>query len=148
MRAWTVLAIAIVLSMTALAKARLTRGWTYQEMFDDADLVVLGQFVSTRDTDERNTVLDVAVVGVLSEFETRLVLKGPKDVAAFRLHHYRLASDDDLMIVNGPNLLRFPEKYKPCYMMFLRKEREDVYAPVTGQTDPAMESVLELPVGG
>ena len=147
MRAPTLLTIAILLSTTVIAAARTSRAWTYQEMFDDADLVVIGRFVATKDTDERSAILDLPVIGVLSEFETRLILKGGAEVTTFRLHHYRFGSVASKEIVNCPFLIDFPEKYHPRYLLFLRKEREGVYAPVTGQTDPAVESVVELRAG-
>ena len=150
MRARMLLSLAILLGATAVATARLTRAWTYQEMFDAADLVVIARPTSTKDTDERSKVLDdIPVVGVFTEFETRLVLKGPKETTAFTLHHYRLESTDDLNIVNGPWLIDI--QIQPhrifTFLLFLRRERDGVYAPVTDQTDPAGTSVIELPGG-
>lgn len=144
------LCLAIMLATPALVTARITRGWTYQEMFDDADLVVIARPTSTKDTEERSKVLDdIRVVGVLTQFETRLVLKGPKETTAFGLHHYRLESTDDLNIVNGPGLIDIQIHPHRVYtfFLFLRREKDGVYVPVTDQTDPAGTSVIELPGG-
>jgi len=73
--------------------ARVVRPWTYQEIFDKSDLIVIATFVSTKDTGEhsilRDVTLPVKVVGVTTEFETALVLKGPKNISRFQLHHFR-----------------------------------------------------------
>jgi hypothetical protein len=116
-------------------------------MYDKADLVVIAYGVSTRDTAERTTLSDlephVPVIGVVSEFKTSLVLKGPRDARTFQLHHYRFASPHDQLAANSPDLVRLSEAHLP-FLMFLVKEPDGRYAPVTGQTDPALHSVVEL----
>ena len=113
-------------------------------MFDKADLVVIARVVATKDTDERSTLLSFDAIGVVTEFKTHLILKGEKKINRFQLHHYRLASESDKeTIANGPNLISFSRERVPC-LLFLVKERDGRYAPVTGQEDPALHSVLEL----
>jgi hypothetical protein len=137
--------IALLTAMTATA--RITASWTFQEMFAKADLVVIAYGLSSRDTDEHTTLKDiephVSVVGVTSEFKTSLMLKGPRDLERFQLHHYRFASEDDQLAANSPDLVRLSDGHLP-FLMFLVRERDGRYAPVTGQTDPASFSVLEL----
>ncbi len=150
MHARTLLCLAVMLATPALVTARLTRAWTYQEMFDNADLVVIARSTSTKDTDERSKVLeDIPVVGVLTEFQTLLILKGAKEIKAFTLHHYRLASADDWNIANGPGLINIQIDPHRIYtfFLFLRREKDGVYVPVTDQTDPAGTSVIELQGG-
>jgi hypothetical protein len=136
--------ISLVLAFMALGPlmARIVQSWTYQEMFDKADLVVIAKVVSTKDTDERSTLLDLNVVGVVTEFKSHLILKGPKGVTTFQLHHYRLESENDENVVNGPDLIRIVEHR--AFLLFLTREHDGRYAPVTGQTDPGGLSVLEL----
>jgi hypothetical protein len=113
-------------------------------MFDQADLVVIARVVKTEDTDERSKILTLNAVGVITEFRTHLVLKGSKNFKTFQLHHYRLANpSDEETIANGPNFVEFSRDSAPC-LLFLAKERDGRYAPVTGQEDPALYSVLEL----
>lgn len=113
-------------------------------MFDKADLVVVADVISSKDTDERSTLLDdVKVIGVVTDFKSRLVLKGPKNATAFQLHHYRLENKDDMNIADGPSLVSIGAK-NPAFLLFLVKERDGRYAPVTGQTDPEIFSVLPL----
>ena len=124
--------------------ARLTKAWRYQEMFDQADLVVIARVVATQDTDERSTLVTLNVVGVITDFRTHLVLKGDRGIKTFQLHHYRLQNPrDEETVANGPNLVSFSRQGLPC-LLFLVKESDGRYAPVTGQEDPALHSVLEL----
>lgn len=130
------------------ADGRIVRPWTYQEMFDQADLVVVASVVSTKDTDERTTFRDfrpeLDVVGVVTELTTLLALKGGKGITTFQLHHYRLQSEDlRETLADGPDLVR-PTGRNQCFLMFLVKEQDGRYSPVGGQTDPGGISVLEL----
>jgi hypothetical protein len=138
--------LAVALSLVELADGRIAQSWTYQEMFAKADFVVIARFVSTEDTNERTVLKEnlaepVDVIGVVSQFDTCLILKGPKDVAKFQLHHYRLNGPP---VSNGPALVRVNPGRQPAFLLFLVKESGGRYAPVTGQTDPAAFSVLEL----
>jgi hypothetical protein len=47
-------------------------------------------------------------------------------------------------MINGPELLSFESKGSTLYLLFLVRERDGRYAPVTGQTDPALYSVIRL----
>jgi hypothetical protein len=113
-------------------------------MFDKADFVVIARVVATKDTDERSALGPFNVIGVATEFRPHLILKGDKSLTAFQLHHYRLASEaQNEAIANGPNLIRLSWEHAP-FLLFLIKEPDGRYAPVTGQEDPAIYSVLEL----
>src|SRR5438105_3197359 len=92
MRLINVLWIVLLLALSDSTLARLMEGNSYREMFDKADLVVIARAISARDTPERQTILGVPVIGVNTEFEARLVLKGDATVRKFVLHHYRLAN--------------------------------------------------------
>jgi hypothetical protein len=147
MRSRLIPALLVVLATVGTSSGRITAAWTYQQMYDKADLVVIAYGVSTKDTTERTTLNDlepcVPVIGVVSEFKTSLVLKGPQAPGTFQLHHYRFASAHDHLAANSPDLLRLSEAHLP-FLMFLVKEADGRYAPVTGQTDPASHSVIEL----
>lgn len=124
--------------------ARITKAWRYQEMFDKADLVAIGRVVTSKDSDEHTTLGPFKVIGVVTDFKIHLVIKGSKSVTGLQLHHYRLASDaQNETIANGPNLIKFSWQHSP-FLLFLAKERDGKYAPVTGQEDPGIYSVLEL----
>ncbi len=101
-------------------------------MFDKADVVIIATFVSSKDTSEHTMLRDLTppskVIGVVSDFEIRLTLKGPRDLKGFQLHHYRL---DDVEYANGPSLIAIKPGRKPTFLLFLIKEKDGRYAPVT-----------------
>jgi len=123
------------------------RSWSYQELYDQADLVVIAKPISTQDTTEAavlpNIAPDVHVVGLSTEFEISVVMKGDKSLKKCVLHHYRLANPKELMM-NGPMLAAFDPKQYTRYLIFLHREDDGRYSPVSGQTDPATFSVLKL----
>ena len=59
------------------------------------------------------------------------------------LRHYRLADPKQPMI-NGPNLASFDPKQNARFLLFLHRETDGRYSPVSGQTDPTLFSVLRL----
>jgi hypothetical protein len=132
------------------ANARNVEQWSYEELFTKSDFVVIAAPASkTRDTKERNLLTynispNVAVIGVTTEFESLLVLKGPKR-KKFTLHHYRPAPLDKVML-NGPGLLSFnPDPVPQPFLMFLVRESDGRFAPVAQQTDLGT-SVQQLPL--
>ena len=70
MRARTLSTLFFLFVGMVTASARITAAWTYQEMFDRSDVVVIAYKLSTKDTDERTTLNDlephVSVIGVVS----------------------------------------------------------------------------------
>src|SRR5207244_74439 len=104
--------------------ARLLQDWTYQELFAKSDLVVIAKVLTaTHDTNEQSTLLDIApsepVIGVTTEFEPLVVLKGQKQ-DRFVLHHYRRKSSEP--VVNGPTLVTFNPDDHRTYLLFLVRE--------------------------
>src|SRR5947209_6150406 len=103
----------LIFTTALLAQARLMRTWSYQELYDQADLVVIAKPVATHDTAEKTTLPNIApdvhVVGLSTEFEISVVLRGEKTIKKATLHYYRLADPKQLMI-NGPNLASFDPK--------------------------------------
>jgi hypothetical protein len=147
--------IALFLAASLVA-ARNIPGYTYDELFAGSDFVVVAEPVTkTRDTRERKTLTEnitpgVASLGVVTEFKSLLVLKGPKR-ERFTLHHYRLAPADpaergevERVIVNGPTFKTYePKLGDQPFLMFLIRERDGRFAPVAGQIDPPI-SVQEI----
>lgn len=132
-------------------EARLRPGWNFREMFDKADLVVVGRVVTSKDKGQ--SVLPdwhppLKVVDVLTEFETLLMFKGAKEVRKFKLRHYRYRSEEDeFAAANNPQLIKINPGEQPAFLLFLVKERDGTYAPFGGQTDPAAMSVFDLRAG-
>jgi hypothetical protein len=77
------------------------QSWSYQELFTKSDFVIIAKpRAGSRDTTERSTLRDIAVpvIGVATEFQTLLVLKG-RTRERFTLHHYRLREPDVAWII-------------------------------------------------
>lgn len=147
MRIRKLVPLLVLLIATRPATAHLMYAWSYEEMFAKADLVVIAKPTSTADTEERSKLPGtgdvIALVGVNTTFETRLVLKGGKELKKFVLHHYRVA-ESKIAIVNGPALVSFDVKKPWPYLMFLVKEADGRYAPTTDQEDPGAFSIIRL----
>jgi hypothetical protein len=137
-RAATITAILLITSALHPVWARLIDERTFEELFVKAGFVVIAKPISvTHDTPERGVLLgNVPVIGVITEFQTLLVLKGAKQ-ERFMLHHYRNAPlPSGVAIVNGPTLISFDPKddHRP-YLLFLVREPDGRFAPVASQTD-------------
>jgi hypothetical protein len=135
----------VAIGLVSNAEARITKAWEDQEVFDKADFVAIAQASATKDTEERSTILTHNVIGVVTEFKTQLIIKGERTTKTVQLHHYRFANKSDAKtIANGPDLIEIPTDKHPTYLLFLIKEVDGRYGPVTDQTDPAAKSVLRL----
>jgi len=137
----------LILAAALLAQAREMRSWSYQELYDQADLVVIAKPISTQDASEKavlpNISPDVHVVGLSTEFAISVVMKGDRSLKKCVLHHFRLANPKEMMI-NGPMLTSFDPKQHTRFLLFLHREAEGRSAPVSGQTDPRVFSVQKL----
>ena len=142
-----------------LALARIHRTWSYVQLRDGADLIVIAAPLSVKETSERSPLPDIALVkpdstrsdvigtGIETTFEVLAVLKGEATLKTFVLHHYTAEP-----AVNGPGLVRFEPKYKEVqemkfherkFLMFLKREADGRFCAVSGQTDPNI-SVREI----
>jgi hypothetical protein len=150
--------VAVLLLPAVSALGWLITPWSYEDLFAKSDFVVIASpLTRPRDTNERVTWQDitppVSLVGVTTQFQTLLVLKGPK-VRRFGLHHYREANPrkPDVVVEGGPGLVTFdpPKKEKGYwvsakrYLLFLVREKDSRFAPVSGQRDPREISVQEV----
>jgi len=137
----------LILAVAFIAQGRPMRSWSYEEMYDQADLVVIAKPILTQETTEQavlpNVTPDVHVVGLSTEFEVRVVMKGDKSLKKLSLHHYRLANPKQIMF-NAPNLASFDPNQHNRFLLFLHKESDGRYSPISGQTDPATFSVIKL----
>lgn len=122
-------------------------------MLDKSDLVVIARVIASTDKGESASLpgfdTPLKVIEVVTEFENRIVFKGPKDLSKFHLRHYRYRSEEEeFAVANNPELVKIKPGEHPAFLLFLVKERDGVYVPFGGQTDPAALSVLDLRGGG
>ena len=147
-----VLAAALLLVSTGIVGARAVRVWSYQELLDKSDLVVLATATDTKETREHIDLpgfLGEHVIGVDTKFVVSAVLKGDKSQTSIFLHHYRTSDGTNIPHVpNGPSFVSFAPAENStlvprAYILFLVREADGRYAPVVGQTDPGL-GVKEL----
>lgn len=153
-----IVASAVLALLVSDGFSYLITPWSYKDLFAKSDFVVIASpLTRPRDTNERMTLQKISppvpVIGVNTEFKTLLVLKGSKR-QRFVLHHYRESRkpDPNKIILGGPGLLDFEgPKDSPGsvfsskrYVLFLVREADGRFAPVSGQQDPRGISVQEL----
>lgn len=144
------LTIFVLALSTGIAAARFVRIWSYQELFDKSDLVVIAAPTTTGDTKEHINLPGFdgqRVIGVETTFTVSAVLKGDKALKNLVLHYYR-PGPDGMVVPNGPTFVYFAVPEKPAfrqktYILFLHREADGRYAPVVGQADPGL-GVMEL----
>ena len=132
------------------AEARRVLRMSEESLRDQSDLIVIAKYGSTRKTKEQwilqHISPDTHVVGVLSNFEIRRIIKGDAGLKKFTLHHYALRADEESeVVINGPGLISFEGTAAgTCYLLYLRHTAQDRYDPTGGQTDPGVQSVTRL----
>jgi hypothetical protein len=132
--------------MNGIVHARIMGSWTYQQLLDKSDLVVIATPTATNDTKEAMalpTYLAMRVVGVETTFAISAVVKGDRSLKQFVFHHYR-AEKPDGSYPNGPNLVTFNTTKKQVFLIFLVREPDGRYSPTSGQTDPGYFAVHAL----
>jgi hypothetical protein len=146
------LTTAFLLGFTGIVAARAVRIWSYQELLEKSDLVVLATPTATNDTKEHIGLpgfVGEHVIGVETRFAVSALLKGDKALRDFALHHYRTTDGSNMShLANGPSFISFdpdanPTVFSRTYILFLIREADGRYAPIVGQTDPG-EAVREL----
>lgn len=133
-----VLCFVLLLISTGAAGARAIRPWSYQELLDKSEVVVIATATATNDTREHIQLpgfVGQPVIGVETKFEVSAVLKGKKEIKDLILHHYRA---DGVVVPNGPTFVSFDPAKQRTYLLFLVREADGRYAPTFGQADPGL----------
>jgi hypothetical protein len=143
------------------ASARLTRKWTYDQLLQKADLVVLAVAVRTDPTDDKppDHSWPRELVAQNTTFKVRGTLKGKADAgAAIKVLHFKFGGPKkgvdpgglEFGLLGTPSLVGFrtePVTVKagkdahvlpPEYLLFLKRLEDGRYEPVTGRLDPAL----------
>ena len=130
--------------------ARLVENWSYERLLNESDLVVIAVATNVEDSGETTKLKpwDVDFFGVHTAFAVKATLKGKLDKDQITVLHYRL--EKEVQNINGPSLVTFRLKGiegktktgrkfgigKPRYLLFLKKGKDDLFEPVSGQVDP------------
>lgn len=139
--------------------ARKIENWTYEQLFEASDVVVIAKFQTSKDSTDRfaDNPWEIKFIGVNSTFHVLHRIKG-KDIAKeLTMLHYRLP--DGKLIQDGPLFLRFQEVEsirlqmlklkqmngiphaeqvlleKPEYLLFLKKRKDGRFELVSGPID-------------
>ena len=140
-----ILTFTCALVLCSVSFGRRVAHWPYDKLTAEADLIVIATPVAVRDTQEKVTLpgfqqrgadnMDhpLPAISVETTFEALSVLKGDKNAKTILLHHLRLEVP---ILENGPGLVTFNPEAKKCFLLFLKRESDGRYSPVTGQTDP------------
>ncbi|WP_020470537.1 hypothetical protein [Zavarzinella formosa] len=139
------------------ASGRLIPGWPYERLFKEADLVVIAVPVSEKKTNDRfgepqEEHLQLKVEGVQTKFEVRHILKGKADGKHIKMLHFQFAKPEKneiVVIEDGPMFVAIRLKGltvqenkdtlylpPPEYLLFLRRQKDGRYEPVSGRYDP------------
>ena len=130
-----ILILCAVLGASATSDARAMKSWSYAEMVEKSDIVVIASVGKTTLTVSNEAIPNMGITGTRIATEATIVatLKG-KPPKAITLH--LIAMKGSAMPANGPNLIVFDSRPGVQYLMFLVKDKDGEYVPVTGQTDP------------
>lgn len=138
------LTLVALVAVAGICHARICPHWTYEQLTEGADLVVIATPTETKDTDKTvfpdigsvdaaGNVSPVPAVGIETKFKVLAVLKGDKNQKDFVLYH--------LKEVNKPGrgsaaTVSFNPKEQRRYLLFLKHEADGRFVSLTGQVDP------------
>ena len=134
-----------LLLLVSPASARPVRMWSFQELNDKADLVVVATVASSADAKDHAYPDAKATtwVAIDSVFNVAGMLKGELKTPTLTVRHYRYYDrrlDAASAPEDGPCFLKFPardgEGYLNQYLMFLKRSADAFYEPLSGQGDP------------
>jgi hypothetical protein len=141
MRLSKLMALTILLAGASVLFARPVKVWTEDELWKEADVVVIGSVVATKDggrkppsdTDPRDWV------EVETKFKVVRKLKGEVEGDRIGITHFRYHdANSEVTVPDGPSFVRFNADKKHTYLIFLKRNAETArWEPLTGQYDPS-----------
>ena len=144
-----IITVFLLLTTVFLAQARvIAHWWSHQEVYDKADIVVVAKPTAMHETSEKTGLPDCSnceVIGLYTDFDISLVMKGDTNLTKLTLHHYReVPRPPNVVEIGAPHLASFDPKSPTSYLLFLHRDSDGRYSPVSGQTDPTMFSIFSL----
>jgi hypothetical protein len=124
--------------------ARIVQPLSDAELMEASDLVVAGRPIKVKDLDESNSLgwdksigwSQLTFHGVETTFKVSEVLKGTLASDQIILHHYRF---DKVSPPNGPTFVEFRPNDTNEYLLYLKNDGTNRYAPTSGQIDPSIK---------
>lgn len=109
------------------------RAWTYQELFDESDTVIVA--TATKSHSLADFISPTGYTGPVEAYQMDFtvlgVFKGSKK-KEIRITFYRLPKQN-IPIPNGPGFIEIDTKENNRYLLFLKDER-----PLSGDIDPIL----------
>ena len=140
----------VALAACAAAQAVPIQVWSYEDLWKEADLVVVGTVKSTGDASPNGQYTrSDDHVEVHTTFRVVAKLKGDAERATATVSHYRYHRPEvaEVEVVDGPAFIRFDAKSKDEYLLFLKLGAGGHWEPVSGQFSPG-QSVRILQAHG
>ena len=129
-----------LIAVHAVAEARAVRVWSQSELMNAADLVVVGQPVAVKMLNETDSLGFYGPFSVFHGVETTFavsdVIKGKPGTDHIVLHHYR--EEFARSVPNGPGFVSFTPGATNQYLLFLKSDGTNRYAPAAGQVDACL----------
>jgi hypothetical protein len=125
--------VAFLLVSTSAVAARESHWWSYRDLEQRSDLIVIARPVEVRNLDEPVELPGSTVLGVETRFAVLAVLKGERETKDFILHHYRFRSDGPIW--NPPDFKTFEPKACERFLLFLARRSDGQFEAVAGQMD-------------
>jgi hypothetical protein len=123
--------------------ARPVSIWSANELWEKADLVVMGTANTSQDEYKVENAKADTWIPVLTKFNIEAVLKGQtgkKSVADnvfLTVRHNRYFDRvSEIAVIDGPSFVEFDPEPKNQYLIFLVRKPDGVYEPLTGQYAP------------
>lgn len=143
------LAAGLVMVLNACVFGRSIQKYTYERLFKEADLVVIGYAVESVETKDTNATLGNDYVGKNVTFVVNHTLKGTAGGGKINVLHFRFVGtvprDDGPVLVDfrlsgqdeDPEFSASLSSKVVCqYLLFLKRMPDGRYEPVSGQVDP------------
>lgn len=138
------------LLLLAVANARFVPTFSFEELMQRCDLVLIIEHESTRETDARDEAR--SGVGRLTTAKVRSVLKGAHGEGRITIRHFYYQPNP-----NAPNSIVFPPEATNiplsrdkkiaylqgpwCYLAFLKRNHDGTYVPVVDAYDSALSFI-------
>jgi len=131
--------LSVVLIQASSAMARPVKIWSFKELTEKADLVIVGTALSSADA-KNHSYADTKSetwVAVDTVFTVHSIVKGELKAEALAMRHYRhYKREAEITTANGARFVEFDPKLKHRYLIFLKRTGDGSYEPLTGQYDP------------
>jgi len=136
--------IRIIITLILLAHAAAASPLTipsHSNLLENADVVIIGHFMKTDETEIHSKISSLDAVAVWSDFQVTAFLKGYSSKQVATVMHYKPLPPASgfwpIQMTSGPrfSFVSFIKSYQH-YLIYLKSDGNKRYLPVTGAEDP------------